>query len=101
MFGTRQLDASQLLKIKHQTRITAVGGDLFDSLFTAQERALGSLTGKASNRYDSYIPKKQLDMDVIDGIIGKLLASIEGAFPWLIPKLLFLFRYMFWRPKFL
>ncbi|XP_034236335.1 uncharacterized protein LOC117642359 [Thrips palmi] len=79
-FGSRSLPASEVQKFRHNTRISTIGGDLFEALYSDEEMALCTLTGKPSNRHKQYIPKKALEPEPIDGIIDYLFAFGEKSF---------------------
>lgn len=70
-FGSRKLTGEILKTCRHSGALSALTGDLLTALFSAEEMALGSLTGKPPNAFNTYVEKQKLDETVIEAIASK------------------------------
>lgn len=69
-FGGKRVPRDKLDEISHR-KVSILAAELCVLLYTPREMALCSLSGKKSNAHRTSFPKKPLDPNRLEAIIGK------------------------------
>jgi hypothetical protein len=68
-FAGKKVRRDRLELVPHK-KVSILAGDLCMMLYTPEEMALSSISGRKSNAHKSSFPKKPLDPNRLEAIIG-------------------------------